>query len=176
MYALSWITCLWPGLPRLWWQGDWKALLHALAFAAAVTLGLLSGFVWRESLPGWLLVAGWLAIGLIWLVAAWSGWRLLPQLRGNSVSPDKEGLFVRAQTEYLNTHWLEAEELLLKLLGCRERDAEAHLMLATLYRHTGRGVESGECLTRLERIDGGDRWAVEIARERRLLEQTGEKP
>jgi len=92
------------------------------------------------------------------------------------VSADKEGLFIRAQTEYLNRHWLEAEELLLKLLACRERDAEAHLMLATLYRHTGRVAESGECLTRLERLDGGDRWAVEIARERWLLEQTGEKP
>jgi tetratricopeptide (TPR) repeat protein len=174
MVALSWITCLWPGLPRLWWQGDWKALLHALAFAAAVNLGLLSGFVWRESLPGWLLVAGWAAIGLIWLAGAWNGWRLLPKLRGDSASPDKEGLFVRAQTEYLNRHWLEAEELLLKLLACRERDAEAHLMLATLYRHTGRVAEAGECLTRLERMDGGDRWAVEITRERRLLEDSGE--
>ena len=172
MYALSWITCLWPGLPRLWWRGDWKAFLGALAFAAALNLGLISGLVWNESLPGWLLVAGWSAIGLIWLVCAWHGWRLLPELRGDGASPDEEGLFVRAQTEYLNRHWLEAEELLLKLLACRDQDAEARLMLATLYRHTGRVAEAGECLTRLERMDGGDRWGVEVARERRLLEDS----
>lgn len=175
MVALSWITCLWPGLPRLWWQGDWKALLRAIAFATAVNLGLLSGFVWNESLPRWLLAAGWLAIGLIWLAAVWSGWHVLPELREDHAGEDKEGLFVRAQSEYLNRHWLEAEELLLRLLAGRERDAEARLMLASLYRHTGRVAEAGESLARLERMDGGARWAVEIARERRLLENTGEK-
>jgi hypothetical protein len=67
MVVVAWITCLWPGLPRLWWRGDWRALLGALAFAAALNLGLLSVLVWSQSLPGWLLAAGWAAIGLIWL-------------------------------------------------------------------------------------------------------------
>jgi thioredoxin-like negative regulator of GroEL len=79
-------------------------------------------------------------------------------------------LFIRAQLEYLNRHWLEAEELLATLLAGRDQDAEARLMLATLYRHTGRFAEADECLTRLERMDSGDRWCVELARERRLLE------
>jgi len=149
--------------------------LHALAFAAVVNLGLLSVFVWNESLPAWLLAAGWIAIGLIWLVGAWNGCHLLPELGGDFAAEDKEGLFIRAQTEYLNRHWLEAEEWLVKLLARRERDAEARLMLATLYRHTGRVAEAGACLTRLERMDGGARWAVEIARERRLLNDSGEE-
>jgi len=169
MFAIGWITCLWPGLPRLWWRGDWRALLGASAFAAALNLGLFSGLLWRQSLPGWLVVAGWAAIGLIWVVCAWHGWWLLPKLRGDSPSSEKEGLFVRAQQEYLNRHWLEAEELLAQLLACRDQDAEARLMLATLYRHTKRFAEADECLTRLERMDSGDRWCLEAARERRLL-------
>jgi tetratricopeptide (TPR) repeat protein len=136
-------------------------LLGALAFAAALNLGLLSVLVWSQSLPGWLLAAGWAAIGLIWLVCAWHGWWLLPKLRGLDASPEKEDLFIRAQLEYLNRHWLEAEELLATLLAGRDQDAEARLMLATLYRHTGRFAEADECLTRLERMDSGDRWCVE---------------
>jgi hypothetical protein len=169
MFAIAWITCLWPGLPRLWWRGEWRALLGASAFAAVLNLGLVSGLLWRQSLPGWLLVAGWSAIGLIWLVCAWHGWWMLPKLRGGNSSPEKEGLFVRAQQEYLNRHWLEAEELLAELLACRDQDAEARLMLATLYRHTKRFAEADECLTRLERMDSGDRWCLEAGRERRLL-------
>lgn len=169
MIAVSWITCLWPGLPRLWWRGEWRALLGAVAFAAVLNLGLLSVLVWRASLPDWLLVAGWAALGLIWLVCAWHGWSLLPELRGLAASPDQEDLFVRAQQEYLNRHWIEAEELLARLLACRDQDAEARLLLATLYRHTGRLEEADECLARLERMDGGQRWCVELARERQLL-------
>lgn len=169
MYTLSWITCLWPGLPRLWWRGDGKALLGALAFAAAVNLGLVSSLVWSDSLPTWLLTAGWIAIGVIWIGCVVHGWRSLPILRG-ATGPAKEDLFIRAQAEYLNRHWLEAEELLHELLAQQDQDAEARLMLATLYRHTGRLAEAGECLQRLARMDGGQRWGLEIARERRLLQ------
>jgi hypothetical protein len=170
MFGLSWITCLWPGLPRLWWRGDGRALLGALAFAAAVNLGLVSSLVWSASLPTWLLVAGWTAIVVIWIGYAVHGWQLMPVLRGMSGSQAGQDLFVRAQTEYLNRHWLEAEELLQELLVERDQDAEAKLMLATLYRHTGRKAEASDCLTRLERMDAGERWRVEIARERRLLD------
>lgn len=157
----------------MWWRGDGKALLGALGFAAAVNLGLVSSLVWSASLPTWLLVAGWFALGAIWLGYAVHGWRLIPILRGEDGSPAREDLFVRAQAEYLNRHWLEAEELLHELLAEREQDAEARLMLATLYRHTGRPGEAADCLTRLERMDASQRWRVEIARERRLLETAG---
>jgi len=118
-------------------------------------------------------VAGWFALGAIWLGYAVHGWRLIPVLRGADAGPAGESLFVRAQAEYLNRHWLEAEELLHELLTEREQDAEARLMLATLYRHTGRTAEAADCLRRLERMDAGQRWRVEIARERRLLETEG---
>ena len=173
MYTLSWITCLWPGLPRLWWRGDGQALLGALAFAAAVNLGLLSTLVWSDSLPSGLSAAGWIAIGAVWIGCAVHGWRLLPVLRGADPSQAREDLFVRAQSEYLNRHWLEAEELLQRLLADQDQDAEGRLMLATLYRHTGRAAEAADCLRRLERMDGGQRWGLEIARERRLLEAEG---
>jgi len=145
-----------------------------LGFAAAVNLGLVSSLVWSESLPAWLLVLAWSALGGIWVGYAVHGWRLVAILRSGDASPAGESLFVRAQAEYLNRHWLEAEELLHKLLAEREQDAEARLMLATLYRHTGRMAEAANCLTRLERMDAGQRWRVEVARERRLLETVAE--
>lgn len=171
MDGLSWIACLWPGLPRLWWRGDWRALLGAAAFAAALNLALLSSLVWQHSLPGWLLTAGWLAIGTIWLICAWYGWQLVPTLLRNDAVPEEDDLFVRAQEQYLSRHWLEAEELLTELLARQGQDAEARLLLATLYRHTDRMGEAAECLTRLERTDRGARWCVELARERQLLDR-----
>lgn len=170
MGGLAWITCLWPGLPRLWWRGDWRALGSALAFAASVNLALLGSLVWEHSLPHWLLTAGWLAIGLIWLFSAWIGKGALSKLRDSRAGLENDDLFIRAQREYLNRHWLEAEELLLELVSLRDQDAEARLMLATLYRRTGRKADAEACLLRLERLDGGDRWRGEVARERRMLE------
>ncbi|MCH5376697.1 MAG: hypothetical protein JJ992_22255, partial [Planctomycetes bacterium] len=42
MQALSLVTCLWPGLPHLWWRGDWRALMVGVFFAIVVNLGLLT--------------------------------------------------------------------------------------------------------------------------------------
>ena len=46
--------------------------------------------------------------------------------------------FREAQAAYLAGDWVSAEQTLLKLLRHDARDAEARLMLATLWRHEGR--------------------------------------
>jgi cytochrome c-type biogenesis protein CcmH/NrfG len=80
-------------------------------------------------------------------------------------------LFVRAQTEYLKGHWFEAETLLGQLLEEQDSDVDAQLMLATLYRRTRR-VEDGQSkLKVLERMDGAEKWALEMAREREMLDR-----
>jgi cytochrome c-type biogenesis protein CcmH/NrfG len=72
-------------------------------------------------------------------------------------------------------NWFEAEVTLNKLLTRNVVDVEARLMLATLLRHTGRFQEAGEQLGRLSRMDGAERWQMEITRQRtRLAMQTRE--
>jgi hypothetical protein len=56
-----------------------------------------------------------------------------------------------------------------RLLTGNVLDVEARLMLATLLRHTGRHQEAGEQLSRLNRMDGAERWTLEIARQRTRL-------
>jgi hypothetical protein len=171
MQAGSVVTCLWPGLPQLWWRGDWRGLVTAVSFALAVNLGLLAGFVWPGWFPGWAVTAGWIAALGYWLASIWHGHRWLTDFRGKSQNPAREGLFVQAQTEYLRGHWLEAETLLKRLVAESASDAEAHLILATLYRRTRRFVEAEAVLEKLECTDAARPWLIEIRRERRRTEQ-----
>jgi hypothetical protein len=172
MSTASLITCLWPGLPQLWWRGQWQALGTALVFGIAVNLALMSTFIWPEMLPGHLKVIGWIAIVGVWGFFVWRGAAVLPNLAGNSVDDKNQGLFVSAQAEYLKNHWLEAESLLEQVLRRDPRDVEAHLMRATLLRRTARDREAELALSDLERMSGAERWRLEIARERRLLAAT----
>jgi hypothetical protein len=171
MQAVSVVTCLWPGLPQLWWRGDWRGLLTAVSFALAVNLGLLASFIWLDWFPGWAVTGGWIAAFGYWLASIWHGHRWLADFRGDYQNPAREGLFVQAQTEYLRGHWLEAETLLKRLAAESAGDAEAQLILATLYRRTRRFAEAETVLEKLERTDRARPWLIEIRRERRLTEQ-----
>lgn len=171
MQVSSWLTCLWPGLPRLWWRGEWRALMTALAFAVIVNSWVVSRFLWPELVPTKLVTIGGLAALAFWLVSVWQGRRVVGDVRGAIGDRAPEDLFIQAQREYLQKHWLEAEHLLLALIRKHPRDEEAQLMLATLFRHTGRPAEARERLDTLERQDGAVRWLLEITAERRLLQQ-----
>ena len=168
MRVLLVTSCLWPGLPRLWLRGEWSALAAAIAFGAALNLVLVSSFVWPELLPSSLVVVGWLLVSGACCLSAIRSYRVLPVLL-HTTRVDDRGLFLRAQGEYLQGHWFEAETTLQQLLRHAPRDAEAQLLLATLYRHTGRAADAQERLRRLELLDGAQRWEWEIARERQLI-------
>ncbi|MFV1964064.1 MAG: tetratricopeptide repeat protein [Pirellulaceae bacterium] len=170
MRALPVVTCLWPGLSRLWLRGDWASLAAAIAFGTALHLLLVSSFVWPELLPSSWVVMGWLVLGAVWFVSAIRSYRSLPVLC-DAARVDDQGLFIAAQGEYLKGHWFEAESLLQTLVGRSPADVDAHLLLATLYRHTRRLDEAHERLRLTERLDGAERWQSEIDTERQLLER-----
>jgi tetratricopeptide (TPR) repeat protein len=92
------------------------------------------------------------------------------------VAEPREQLYRDAQRVYLQGDWVAAEQLLLKLLKLDDRDAEARLMLATLWRHQGRHREAIRQLDKLSRLEAADPWQNEIAVERRenaaVLEQS----
>jgi len=171
MQGSSLFTCLWPGLPRLWWRGDWRALLTAIGFAAALNFGLVTSLLWPQSLPSSVEGVGWVVISVFWLASVWQGRRYLPERQKDTPNRENQDLFARAQAEYLKGHWYEAETLCRELLKQSEIDIETRLMLATLCRRTGRIQDAREELTKLERMDGSEKWALETARERKLLER-----
>ncbi len=167
MGRTPWATYLWPGLPLVWKRGDWFSLGVALASAGLIHFALLASVVWPALVPGaardglWLLiVAWWLGAGL----AAWRGDGRDAAIAGEAETADS---FSDAINHYLRGNWFETECVLKNLLRRNPRDVEAGLMLATVFRHTGRTAEALRELDRLERIEEAAQWALEIAMERR---------
>jgi thioredoxin-like negative regulator of GroEL len=140
----------------------------AFLFAVALNFGLMATFVWPEMVSPLMRMLGWSGVLTFWGVAGWLGLREFAKLRGPSIASQEQGLFVLAQAEYLKGHWLEAETALRKLIELDERDGDARLMLASLLRHSGRIDEAQMELDGLELSEAGLKWALEIARERRL--------
>lgn len=169
------LTCLWPGLAPLWWRGSWQGLVEATVFAAGLNLLLTATFVWPQWVEAPWPMVGWVALSGYWLVATWRSCQALPRLIDGKPDGISEGLFRQAQAEYLKGNWYDAEKLIGQLLQRRPRDVEGLLLLATLYRHTGRPTEGLATLDRLERLDGAGRWILEITTERRRLMQLAEE-
>ena len=82
-----------------------------------------------------------------------------------------EGLFRRAQAEYLQEDYFQAEATLAELLEANPRDAEGRLLLATLFRHTKRYDEAEDQLRQLTRFETAARWHIEITGERARLKR-----
>lgn len=172
MVRIPWTAFLWPGLPHLWYGGQWSGLALAAGFAVLLNGSLLATFVWVELLDSRQLQLAWLATGGVWagsaVVSAWYGRGLAPRRRSAA-----EAMFREALHEYLKGNWFEAERILGRLLRLQPRDVEARLLLATLLRRTGRPQEAGEQLARLELAEDASKWAREIAEEKKLMVAAG---
>ena len=176
---LHWSAYLWPGLVHLWVRGSWAGLALAIGFTALANLLAATALVWNEWLPPRVRWMGALALAVIW-VAAWvearADWRRwlsewsegesLPAVDAAQLSDE---WFRDAQRAYLAGDWVLAEKTLLRLLKQDSRDAEARLMLATLWRHEGRTDEASRELDRLERLETAAAWDYEIACERERI-------
>lgn len=170
MSRMPWAISLWPGLPHLLRQGTWPSLAVALGFAGLLNVGLAGSLVWSELLPSGARTGVWMAI-----LAIWGGSLLFPSRenrRSHGASPTQRAdTFLEAVDHYLKGNWFEAERTLVDLLRRQPRDVEAGLMLATLWRHTGRLDEADRQLDRLERLDSAAGWTWEIRQERRRITQ-----
>ena len=171
MRAMAILTCCWPGLAELWFRGRWSGLIVAVTFGALLNLALAVSFVWPDLAAPLAVLLGWIVVVSIWCVSARRTIRRLPELYGNHPDAARENLFLQAQGEYLKGHWLEAETVLLRLLGGHPRDIEARLMLATTYRHSRQVGAANKQLEILSKTDGAEAWAVEIATEEKLLQR-----
>ena len=168
MRAVSMATCLWPGLARLWYQGEWRSLVWAVLFAAVVNFLLVTTFLWPHWVPGILSWIGWPCVVVVWSVSVIQALRSREELQ-RSVPRVDVGLFIQAQHEYLKGHWFEAEATLQRLLAQSHGDVPSLLLLATLYRRTKRFDEAAAQLLRLERLEHAYIWGCELEAERKLI-------
>jgi len=148
---------------------------------------LLATLVYREWLSSNVRLTGLGVLVVVWLLAWWQnrGERLLGRVDttaeqshegpgSDPLAEQKEELFREAQQRYLENDWVATEQLLLKLLKQDARDVESRLMLATLWRHQGRGKEALRQLDRLERLEAAGSWKYEIAAEREAIEKSSD--
>jgi len=190
MQRANWLTCCWPGMSRLWLKGHWSGLFTALLFAGLLDLAIASRFIWPELLPPALAWSLWPGVAGFWIYGFFQSWRQMPLLtatppvtRSSTGRPSNEeqaeddlqvevyddDLFELAQQEYLKQNWYEAETLLRKIVQACESDIHARLMLAALYRHTGRREEAEAELNRAARSEGSEQWEFEIQQQQILL-------
>ena len=192
------LLCGWPGLAQLWCRGSYWALYWAIGFSIVLNLALVSTLLWPAFLGDIFPVVIWPVIFFVWLVSTWTSVNTVEQLsvppkmsseqERNEFSAEKSGiindvdesslneagshtLFNRAQREYLKGHWIEAETLLKERLDQAERDIEARLLLATLFRHTGKLDLALLELEQMQRFDDSVHWDFEMQRERQLIDQ-----
>jgi hypothetical protein len=153
-------------------------LIVAVGFTALANVLAAATFVWSEWLSSevrWMALAALAAVWLLAWVESRADWRrLVAELSGApGAGADAAELsdrwFREAQAAYLAGDWVVAEQALLKLLNQDARDAEARLMLATLWGHQGRNDAAVDQLDLLERLEAAAPWKNEISWERERI-------
>jgi hypothetical protein len=173
MRLLRYATYLWPGLPRIWFDGAWSGLALAVGFGLLVNLLALANFVWVDLVGSTVLWIGWIVAGVIWVGSVlFLGWR--GGLQDGKGAAARDDLFRRGLGEYLKGAWFEAESLFNQLITIDPRDVDARLMLATLLRHAGRPADAQRRLDELARLEKAEKWRQETERERELLKASAE--
>ncbi|TWU34394.1 tetratricopeptide repeat protein [Novipirellula artificiosorum] len=171
MGSSFYLSCLWPGLPEIWWRGRLKSLPLAVGFAIALNLFLITGWVFPRWISGGLFWMGSLVGLVVWGYYVVRGIRELPELihpRQVSEEPDR---FTEAHLAYLQADWRSCEKLLTGVLAIEPRDPPSLIMLSAVYRHQSRLADAETLLGEIGRLEVADAWWVEIATERRRLQR-----
>lgn len=176
MRRMPWATYLWPGLPEVWAHGSWSALALAASMGLLLNLALLGSYGWDDLFSPGFRTLLWVAVALGWGVSGFLAWLRDGREEVPHVPAPEADTFGEAQSHYLRGDWYRAERLLVALLQRDVRDVDARMMLASVYRHTGRHAESRHQLDQLDRYEGSRKWELEIARERALLEEAETQP
>lgn len=171
MDATRYITCLWPGLPELWYRGRWSGLPAALMFAVCLNFLIVARFIYPEWLiPALVRVACWVGVG-VWIMLVVRACSRLPALLQPRAVAETPDAFPEAQRFYLQGQWEQAEAALASCLEVDARDCQALLLLSSVYRLTGRLEAAGRVLEQLGRLETGDSWWLECAAEKSRLER-----
>lgn len=160
---------LWPGFIGVARYGLWGQLAIALAFGFLCQGVLTLNFLWCDFLSSFLRKALYSILFVSWVlfnIAANSRLKKYEKMRKNDFSGEA---LLEAQTHYLRGNWFETECCLKSILKKNQYDAEALLMLATLYRHVKRYEEAKKMLCLLEKLDSSSHWQYEILIEKKAI-------
>ena len=144
----------------------------AIAFAVLLNLMLLASFVRTDGAWKPWCGYGWAMLVVFWAFGVWQAARHHASSRDLTRVHNQQDLFIRAQTEYLRGHWVEAQSLLEQLLRQNPRDIESHLLLSSVFRRSRRIELSRKQLRRLDELEEAIGWRFEIDRETALLDRT----
>lgn len=169
MEARYYLTCLWPGLPELWWRGRLSGLPAAIGFTLALNLLLTARYLYPDWMAAGLVsLATWVGI-LVWLSYVIHATRELPTLIAPRSVSDEPDRFSEAHAAYLRGDWTEAERLLLQVLAIEPRDPPALLLLTGAYRHLGKLDAAKVLLKEMTTLEVADGWLVELEAEAQRL-------
>jgi hypothetical protein len=164
------ISCLWPGLAGAWHRGLTGSLAAAVVWAWAISVLLLATWFWTDWFPGWLVRSAWVVGALSWIVSS-----VVSHFRFASLfqitTPEQSRALERAQQEYLQGNWFEAEAILLEVVHRQPRDAECLLLLAGVLRQTRRWQPALRRLKQLEMLDTAAKWSFEVQQEKKMIER-----
>lgn len=185
------LTCLWPGLPKLWYAGDRVGLGIAIAFSLAGNVLLFVSFQGSETAEPTREAAfgNWLGWFWVLFLAVWIGCVVkqaqqtqnsqaiaeASQAQREAQRAAMTALFQDAQLAYLGRNWLSAETLVRSLLHDLPSDLESRLLLVSVLRQTERFDEALAELNRIEETDGSSSWLFEVRRERQRIEDWREE-
>ena len=175
MGRTPYLAYVWPGLPMILARGSWIGLAWAVGFASLINLLLFASLWWPELFSPHLRNGLWLITAVFWVGASFASFRDMRSPDSSDDSHDRPTLGDATEL-YLRADWFGAEKLLVDLLRRNPRDVDASLMLATLWRHTGRIQEASQQLDRLELLEGSRKWTLEISQERNHLEEARRQP
>lgn len=165
------LTCLWPGMAELWWRGRMSALPAAIAFTAVVNSLLIARYLYADWLSGALVMLACWVVFAAWLVLTVRAIKDLPYLLSPREVSEEPDLFPEAQLAYLRGEYALAEKALTSCLNVEPRDPPALLMLAAVYRHTGRTTACDVLLTEIGKLEVADHWNLEYSAEVARLER-----
>lgn len=162
---------MWPGALGAWKHGDIRSVLIAISFGLLLSIGWTATTIWPLWLSPW-------RLGLLWSIAvivaglsvvhnAARGLLRAPTLR--SGCPD--AALVEAQSLYLQASYFEAEQLIAPYCRPGGFDAEAAILMASIFRRTGRYSQALSILDELSLRDCGLLWVEEIEWEKKLSRQ-----
>jgi hypothetical protein len=95
--------------------------------------------------------------GLVWTARRFNG------------CPDTT--LMQAQELYLQANYFEAEQLIAGFCRSGTMDPEATMLMASIFRRTGRFPQATAILEELALLDCGLYWLEEIEREKKLVKQ-----